>query len=120
VKRIYHNVRSRPLLEKLNCSNANSEYGEDCLDGAEDQSGVHGCQMEYSVIVGTAAGRESDSFSQEFLKNNGQYTMVITDPLDDRRSPRPGLSEDDNSVSPRQKSRRFIANRGRESSTILR
>jgi hypothetical protein len=50
LKKAYHNVSSRPLLNKLNGGDAHTEYGEDGLDGIEENFSVHGCQMEYGTI----------------------------------------------------------------------
>jgi hypothetical protein len=52
------------LLEQLDGSNAYTKYCEDSLNCAEDQSGVHGCQFEYSMTVTMAAIRcEIDPFT---------------------------------------------------------
>jgi hypothetical protein len=55
-------MRSRPLLKKLDCGYAYSQYGEDGLNSAENQFGIHNCLIEYSVIVKKTASRAQRCF----------------------------------------------------------
>jgi hypothetical protein len=70
LEKTYHNARSGPLLKKLDGGDAHAEYCEDSLNGAEDQSGVHGCQIWYGTM--RRVGTRLISFPQV----NGYVTQV--------------------------------------------